>query len=212
MQASKTERLQIASVLHLKFGIVNPRTQCDRVKLFGGAHPSSHWLWQKETVQKYGATPFLTAKILGRAIKPRDRRKARWHRGNRAMQDLAGQGKREPGALQEGQPGDSDKGEDRQDLSPSKMVLLCEIPACPGAWELRGSAELPQPGCAQNIPQQLCAENSLAWPRMANKEPAGLCWHWLYTNSDPTAWLSALPPQNCGARACLDAKPQAEQE
>lgn len=97
MKASKTERLQIASVLHLEFGIVNSRAQRDRVKLFGGVCPSSDWLWQKETVQKYGATALLTAKILGRVIKPRESREALRHRENGVVQDRAGQGKRSQG-------------------------------------------------------------------------------------------------------------------
>lgn len=97
MKASKTERLQIASVLHLESGIVNSRAQRDRVKLFGGVCPSSDWLWQKEAVQKYGATAFLTAKILGRVIKPRESREALRHRENGVVQDRAGQGKRSQG-------------------------------------------------------------------------------------------------------------------
>lgn len=44
-------------------------------------------------------TVFLTAKILGRAIKPRKSRKVLRHRENGVVQDLAGQGKREPEAL-----------------------------------------------------------------------------------------------------------------
>lgn len=94
MQASKTERLQIASVLNLEFGTANPRTQHDTVKPFGGVCLSSDWLWQKETVKKYGAIAFLSAKILGTVIKPRESRKALRDRGNGAVQGLAGQGKR----------------------------------------------------------------------------------------------------------------------